>query len=166
LVPRTCYCVYMEVSSRSPKGNVSNRSQIWQAGLRHIAKGRFGIGVGNSKQHSATLHFRVPNKSPTMFSSTCLPNVVGVTLFTLIILTTFLLLLRLPWPDWTVYCFYGWRFISITQMKTLRHTWALLVILNDAARLCAHLSYLARLPIAPGLTRSRTAAVRYSHVMD
>lgn len=149
LVPPENFLRLAATSAEISEGNVSNRSQIWQAGLEaYSEQPLLGVGVGSFSQATTPfLGYRAVAHNVFVNILTEM-GVVGLTLFVSLILVTLLPLLRLPAPDRIVYSFL-WLALVISLLPSnhedAQHVWALLVILTTRSAYILTFSEPARL---------------------
>ena len=167
LVPPENVARLTETSSELTEGNVSNRSQIWEAGLEVYSDHPvLGVGVGGFSDavmpilgYKQVAHNVFVNLLTEM-------GVVGVGLYTLMLLVILVPLLRLPSPDRTVYTFI-WLALFISLLPSndedAQYTWALLALLTTRRAYVLTYSHSARLlaevpaKLRRGARRTRSA---------
>lgn len=171
LVPPENVARLTETSSELTEGNVSNRSQIWEAGLEVYSDHPvLGVGVGGFSDavmpilgYKQVAHNVFVNLLTEM-------GVVGLGLYTLMLLVILVPLLRLPSPDRTVYTFV-WLVLFISLLPSndedAQYTWALLTLLTTRSAYVLTYSHSARLLAeVPAKLRRGARRTRPAHVRD
>lgn len=134
LIPQANIIRLAETSSEISEGNVSNRSQIWQAGLEaYSEKPVFGVGVGGFVEATAPiLGYRDVAHNVYILILTEM-GVIGLLLFLSILTVTLLPLLRLPALERTFYSFL-WLALVVSLLPSndedAQHVWALLTLMT------------------------------------
>lgn len=124
----------LETSSEISEGNVSNRSQIWRAGLEVYSESPLlGVGVGNfTLATTPILGYTIPAHNAYVLILTEL-GIVGILLFLSIFAVTLLPLLRLEFPEKQFYFVLTFALaLSIfpANDEDAQHVWALLAIMT------------------------------------
>lgn len=134
LVPSANVTRLAETSSEITEGNVSNRSQIWAAGLEaYSEKPFFGVGVGGFVRATTPIlgYSDVAHNAYILVLTEM--GVIGILLFLSILIVTLLPLLRLPALERTIYGFL-WLALVVSLMPSndedAQHVWALLAMMT------------------------------------
>lgn len=134
LIPPANFERIAETSSELSEGNVSNRSQIWRAGLEAYSESPIlGVGVGNFRAATTPiLGYSIPAHNAYVLILTEM-GIVGILLFLLIFVVTLLPLLRLDFPERPFYLIL-WLAIAVTIFPSndedAQVIWALLAIMT------------------------------------
>lgn len=124
----------LETSSEITEGNVSNRSQVWRAGLEVYSESPLlGVGVGNfTRATTPILGYTLPAHNAYVLILTEL-GAVGLIIFLSIFAVTTLPLLRLEFPERQFYFILTFALaVSIfpANDEDSQHVWALLAIMT------------------------------------
>lgn len=134
LIPAANFERLAETSTEITEGNVSNRSQIWEAGLQAYSETPFlGIGIGSFREAvTPILGYSIPAHNAYILILTEM-GPVGLALFLLAFLVTLLPLLRLPSPDRAFYIIL-WLALAVSILpsndENAQHVWALLALMT------------------------------------
>ncbi len=134
LIPPANFARIAETSSELTEGNVSNRSQIWRAGLEaYSERPILGVGVGNFRAATTPiLGYSIPAHNAYVLILTEM-GIVGILLFLLVFVVTLLPLLRLDFPERPFYLIL-WLAIVVTIFPSndedAQVIWALLAIMT------------------------------------
>jgi O-antigen ligase len=131
-VPLGNFARVAETTTELTEGNVSNRSQIWRAGLEIYSQNPIlGIGVGGFSRGVAPL-LRAPLHAHNAFIAVLTEmGIIGATLFTLNFVIALLPVLNLPGPHRAFYTVL-WVTLIVSMLslnfENAQHTWALLML--------------------------------------
>lgn len=147
LVPASNFERIAETSSEITEGNVSNRSQVWLAGLEVYAKTPiFGVGVGGFENATfPLLGYRQPAHNAYILILTEM-GIVGILIFLTLLVVTLLPLLKLGFPDRPFYLIL-WFILVVSLFPSndedAQHIWTLLALMTTRS---AYVLNLARTP--------------------
>lgn len=149
-IPEDNFARIAETSSEISEGNVSNRSQIWIAGLELYERSPiFGIGTASfSRSVDSVLGYAIPAHN-SFLTVLVEMGIVGFLLFAGNFIVVLLPLLRLPGPEKMLYLWL-WLALVISMLpsndENAQHVWALLILM--ATRKAILLRLFGRTPAA------------------